>query len=237
MLAKALLDQSAEFGGTDLQFLTSSRDCISFASARDGVAPPPVLDSAKRTLQPVFYLDTNIMVDVLKERNVSSIKLVQIINKNRWKCVTSAFAFMEMVDTIQDYAYAKARYQAKDDYVQICRGRHCRTMPLSDLQSIEFIFHDFYQQYPFICPVSLDATGWDLALHITSSTNIFAPDAIHLATAWMCRCDLLISNDSPFVSESKKLLGHENVSDFAVCPADMAEKTMREMGFEVAMYR
>ena len=166
---------------------------------------------------------------------MSSIKLVQIIDQNEWKCVTSAFAFMEMIDTEQDYAYAKARYQAKDDYVQICRGRHSRTMALSDLQSTEFTFHDFYQQYPFICPVSLDATGWDLALHIASSTNIFAPDAIHLATAWMCSCNLLISNDSSFVSESKRILDRENVSCFAVCSADTAEKTMHDMGFEVTM--
>lgn len=235
MLAKALFDQSAEFGKIDLQFLTSSRSSISFASARASVALSQTVDSANKMPHPVFYLDTNIMVDVLKERKVSSIKLVQLIDQNKWKCVTSAFAFMEMIDTEQDYAYAKARYQAKDDYVQICRGRHSRTMTLSDLQSTEFAFHDFYQQYPFICPVSLDATGWDLALHIASSTNIFAPDAIHLATAWMCSCNLLISNDSSFVSESKRLLDRENVSRFSVCPADKAAKTIHDMGFEVTI--
>lgn len=230
MSVKVLLDQSNKFGNIKPRFLTNSRNDISLSS----MALSPAIHDDK-TRQPVFYLDTNIMVDTFKHRNVSSVRLVHMIDQNKWKCVTSAFAFMEMIDTEQDYAYAKARYQAKEDYVQICRGRHCRTMSLSDLRNTELTFRSFYEQYPFICPVSLDATGWDLALHIASSTNIFAPDAIHLATAWMCGCDLLISNDSFFVSESKKLLDHENVSRFAVCPADKAKRTMQKMGFEVVM--
>lgn len=229
-----MLDQSvAGYTKVNLQFLTDARKNISFTNSRAGAALSPVTHNTKKPQQPTFYLDTNIMVDVLKDRNADSSKLINLIDKNKWKCVTSAFAFMEMIDAVQDHKYAKIKFQAREDYARICRSRLSRDMTLSDLQSTEFDFRGFHQQYPFICPVSLDATGWDLALHIASSSNIFAPDVVHLITAWICGCDLLITNDSHFAKESKKLLDRENIRSFAVCPADNAEKTMQEMGFEV----
>lgn len=109
-------------------------------------------------------------------------------------------------------------------------------MPLSSLQNAESAFINFHQQYPFIRPASLNEMGWDLALHITSSSNIFAPDAIHLATAWIYGCDLLVTNDSPFIKGSKELLEREDVSCFAVCTAETFESALQEMGFKVTVY-
>ena len=235
-MTKPVLDQSAtEFDKTNLNFLTDFRKSISFIGARASMAQRPKANGDNKTRPPTFYLDTNIMVDASKSRNPKSISLISAIDKNEWKCVASAFAFMEMIDIEQDTEFVKIKHRDGVDYSRICRDRYCRDMSLPDLQNAESTFSSFHQQYPFIRPASLNENGWDLALHITSSSNIFAPDAIHLATAWMHGCDLLITNDAHFVKESKKLLSHENVSCFAVCTAEMAEVTMQELGFEVTM--
>ena len=234
-MSKVLLNQSTvEYGKTNLQFLTDLRKKISFTEARNSATPSLGVVGAKKR-QPIFYLDSNIMIDVLMERNPKSTLLINMIEQKSWKCFTSAFAFMEMIDAKQDHEFAKTRFQAKDDYSKICRDRYCRDMPLPDLRSTEFDFQNFYRQYPFICPVSLDADGWDLALHIASSSNIFAPDVIHLAAAWMCGCDLLITHDQPFINASKKLLAHESISCFAVCSPEETKKMAHELDFEVTI--
>lgn len=235
-IAKTILDPSTtKFGSINLNFLTNSRNNISFNSVRTNRAQQPKVSNSKNTRQPIFYVDTNIMMDASKNRNADSISLISIIDKNKWECITSAFAFMEMIDIEQDDEFVKTQHRAGADYSKICRSRYCRNMTLPSLQNAESTFISFHQQYPFIRPASLDERGWDLALHITSSSNIFAPDAIHLATAWIYGCDLLVTNDSSFIKGSKELLKRENVSCFDVCTAKIFESTLQKIGFEVTI--
>lgn len=228
---KTVLDQDTRSDHLNLNFLNELRGKISFQKTNKKLSFQ--INNTKNR-HPVLYLDTNVMIDIHKNRNVSSAMLIKMIDDKKWNCFTSAFAFMEMIDIEQEDEFVRFSRGKGTDYSKICRERYSRTMPLSNLQDAETKFKNFFEKYPFIRLVSMNSEGWDLALHITSSSSIFAPDAIHLATAWMSDCDLLITNDAHFVKESAKMLTQEGASDcFIVCNADDAVKKMNDVGFKV----
>ena len=231
---KTVLDQDTRSNYLNLNFLNDMRREISFQKTNKKLSFQ--INNTKKNRHPALYLDTNVMIDIHKNRNISSTMLIKMIDDKEWICFTSAFAFMEMIDIEQDDEFVRLSRGKGTDYSKICRERYNRTMPLSNLQDAETKFKNFFEKYPFIHPVAMNNKGWDLALHITSSSSIFAPDAIHLATAWISDCDLLITNDTHFAKESTELLKQEDVSNrFAVCKAKDAVKKMNSMGFKVEM--
>ena len=219
----------------NLKFLTDSRPEISFTKiSRANTRQQPEPDGVEEKKHPAFYLDTNVMMDVHRERNTSSAVLLNSIDNNGWACFASMLAFMEMIDNEQDEEYVRAMREDRMEYSKICRKRHQRELPPECLKEAEDGIKGFFTQYPFILPVSLNDKGWDLALHIASSSTIFAPDAVHLAAAWTSGCDLLVTNDSYFVKQSTELLKSESVSDrLGVCPVEDVEKKIYDMGFKV----
>lgn len=49
-----------------------------------------------------LYLDTNVLRDCLKRRNLETLRLLEIIREKRLECVTSVFSVMELIDTEKD---------------------------------------------------------------------------------------------------------------------------------------
>ena len=123
-MTKTVLDRSTiKLGSINLNFLTNLRNDVSFNNTQTNRTQQP------NRRQPIFYVDTNIMMDANKERNLHSISLINIIDKHKWECITSAFAFMEMIDIEQDDEFVKTEHRAGVDYSKICRNRYCRNMP------------------------------------------------------------------------------------------------------------
>jgi len=184
------------------------------------------------TRKPTIYLDANIIRDVIHRRNPNSISWVKHIGDKKWPCMTSIFGYMEIVDGEQDDVFLTKLITKRVDFNSMSRERSQRELGTSDLQDVKSGMNKFLINYSFIEAVSLTADGWQLALHISANSNIFAPDAIHLATAWQNNCDLMITSDSQLLRESKKLLQKERVwSKMKVCSPETVRKTLSSLHF------
>jgi predicted nucleic acid-binding protein len=158
---------------------------------------------------PIIYLDTNFLRDVSHKRNTKSIMWMEQIRNKKWTCLTSTFGMMELLDNEQDDTFLTTSLSKRKEFNEIFRTRFNRELEGAEFEQVRKTINNFLMTYPHIKFVNIDNEGWKLALEISSNSNIFAPDAIHLAAAWTNDADLLITSDKHFLSESKKLLEKE----------------------------
>lgn len=186
------------------------------------------------TNSPTFYLDTNVIRDVTNDRQKESIILVRRIRDNKWKCYTSIFTFMEMVDAEQEELFVSEKRNDGMEYSTICRQRNQIKLSNEALREVEVRFKWIFTEYPFIKPISLSDKGWDLALHIASNSTIFAPDIIHLAAAWESDAHILVTSDTHFIKHGNAILKSEGLEDkLAICSPTDVSKTLTRLGFRV----
>ncbi len=158
---------------------------------------------------PGIYLDTNILVSYMHERD-SSIDLLNRIRTKKWRCVTSSFSALEIYDIERLEAWVQSRRQQRWMYDQIMRNysrRFNKKIGLTDDQlkvvftSIRDWFSSF-EAYIYLQrindEISINAERW------CATTNIAAPDALHLSTAIYTKCDILVTNDDDFLGTVKQ---------------------------------
>lgn len=185
-------------------------------------------------MTPRFYLDTNIIRDDVKSREIASIRWIQQIKERRWGCFTSMLAFMEMIDNEQEEAFVAKKRSEKLEYNTICRQRNQIELAKEQLDLVADEFRAVRGEYPFIRTVVLTREGWSLALRISEASNIFAPDAIHLASACQCESNILLTRDEHFRNRGNDVLKSENLgAGMKICNPDNAKKALADMGFEV----
>ena len=80
----------------------------------------------------------------------------------------------------------------------------------------------------------LDSEGWELALWLSSSSNLWATDVLHLATAWITNCNIIITSDREFIKEATRILKEEDLWDkiLRICEPDKVINNLKEMGFK-----
>ena len=103
-----------------------------------------------------------------------------------------------MIGYEQEDAFVAEKRKERIDYSTICRSRNQMDLTKEQLEEAGDEFRLVRGRYPFIQSVSLTEDGWNLALHIAEKSNIFAPDAIHLAAAWQCKSNILLTADDHF---------------------------------------
>ena len=120
----------------------------------------------KRRLRPILYLDTNIILDYIRNRNSDSVALVEIIRKRRLKSWTSYYALLELTDKELENKWIWKRIQKGETFEDILRTRY----PESD--------------------------DWDSILDLMFQTNISVGDAIHVIAALSSNCNVFVTRDS-----------------------------------------
>ena len=158
---------------------------------------------------PGIYLDTNILVSYMHERG-ASIELLNKIRLKKWRCMTSSFTALEIYDIERLEAWVQSRRQKNWMYDQIMRNysrRFNKTIGLTDdqLKAVFTSIRDwfsFFEAYIYLVrindEISINAERW------CATTNIAAPDALHLATAIFAKCDILVTNDDDFLGIVKQ---------------------------------
>ncbi len=161
---------------------------------------------------PTIYIDTNVCRDCIKRRNKETIHMMGLIRDKKWKCYTSIFSIMELTDTEKDSIFFNKKMRIGWDINKILRLRQQKDLNTGDLKEAEEIVKSFFEEYKFVEIVNLEGgKAWDLALKISSTSNLSAPDAIHLATAWQSNCDIIVTSDEFFIKEGSKILKKEKV--------------------------
>ncbi len=184
---------------------------------------------------PCIYIDTCIARDVTERRagRDASIELLGRIKSKGWSCKMSVFGLMELVDIEQESIFVNLRYFVeKRSLDEVYSSRRNRNLGQKELEKSFQYIEQFRSNYSFIKPVGMSDEGWSLAIVVASGSNLHASDVIHLVSAWQEDCDLVVTDDTFFISEAEKYLRNEGIWDkLRVCKPEDCYSTLAELGF------
>lgn len=156
-------------------------------------------------LSPSLYLDTNILISYIHERDIASVNLINRIRQKKWKCITSSLTALELYDVEQLEAWVQNRRVKRWMFDQIMRNysrRRSNKLGLTDeqLASVHTTLHDtFVSLEDCIKFILLNDEISYIAEKLCATTNIGAMDGLHLATAMYMKCNILVTNDNDFL--------------------------------------
>lgn len=169
---------------------------MSIAETREAI------EAAKTSSRsPAAYLDTNVLLDVVRGRNRDSSFLLQHASRRGWLLRSSFFALIEVVKNQQqaDFLLRRLRRGASVDDLL----REAREPPL-DTHQRSAVRNNLEQrlrsELRTIDWFNLDEIGWQAALDLTLDTNVSAADSIHVAVATASDCDFIITRDTKLTS-------------------------------------
>jgi len=179
-----------------------------------------------------IYLDTNFVRDVMEKRNNKATHLMETLrklsDKKKALCYTSSFLLMELSDTKKDDLFFQEAINKRWEFKTIMRERNNYCLERHHFEKISQYKDNFLESYPFLNKLLLSQEGWEVALAISLDSNIWSPDAIHLATALSNNCDLLITSDSKFRTEADKIAKKFTKYNLKVVGIEEAQKIIDE---------
>jgi predicted nucleic acid-binding protein len=152
-----------------------------------------------------IYLDTNIMVDVIQKRWPPSVALIERIKAERWLCSTSRFTILELLDIEQEEKFIENKLAEGYRLSRIRDILGQRRQPKHGLTQSELI--GIYKQLHYELKAECGCVDfehpvnelvWEKADDFCSTTNIGSTDVIHLASAMILKCDILVTRDQDF---------------------------------------
>jgi predicted nucleic acid-binding protein len=157
---------------------------------------------------PYVYIDANIILDAIRGRNNASIGLMEKIREKKIKACTSGFTLLELLDKEQEYSFVWRMLKDGYTFDAILRKRDDRDLDDKELdgcfKKMDRTFSIPYKRY--IDFYYLDNNGWDKSVELMHKYNLRSNDAIHLATAIMASCDLLVSNDQNLLRSASNII-------------------------------
>lgn len=175
---------------------------------------------------PHIYLDTPILIDVLRNRRTASTRLMEEARQKSWRVSTSQFAVMELLDVEQDDRFFILEVTKGRTVASVLRERYKRNLDESERKGIENTVKDFLNiRYPFIQYFHLTADGFNRASGLCIKTNLSAPDCLHLTTALEASCDILVTTDDHFLEEAKVYI--------EACTPEQLHAGLNRLGFDL----
>ena len=159
--------------------------------------------------EPHIYLDTNVILDAIYQRYMPSLDCIDRIKSEGWKCSTSRFTVLEMLDYEQEKRFEeKCLHQGIQrsrlrDYIGRRRQEKwgLNEAELSEVwQSLNVKLADEYAFISYEQPAEKELWDelWDEAEKFCAATNIGYTDAIQLAFAVCIGCNILVTHDQDF---------------------------------------
>lgn len=112
--------------------------------------------------------------------------------------MASYFGQMEALDVEQEHRWFLTRLRAGEHTERLLRRRRQRDLTKQQLRRVSTAFHTALLEQDVQDKVSwlaLGAEETEQALTLAETTNISAPDCLHLATALQAGCDILVTSD------------------------------------------
>jgi len=135
---------------------------------------------------------------------------------------------MELSDTKKDDLFFQEAISKKLEFKTIMRERNNQILEEHHFKKISEYLDNLLESYPFLKKLLLSEEGWQVALDISSDSNIWSPDAIHLATALSNDCDLLITSDTKFRAEADKVAKKFTKYNLKIVSIEEAQKIIDE---------
>jgi predicted nucleic acid-binding protein len=160
-----------------------------------------------------FYIDTNILQGAILGRNTEDVVFMNKARENKWEVYTSIYTLLELLDTAKDRKFLMKLVVDKGmDVSTFLRERKEKTLHGEDLQELATHLNNFFLTHKFVKFINIKEDDWKLVKKLAESSNLHSSDILHVVTAWVGNCQILITHDSFFVEEGNKILQKENVS-------------------------
>jgi predicted nucleic acid-binding protein len=178
-----------------------------------------------------FYVDTNIALDYITGRNPEAVTVLDSLKEKGAVIVSSSFLVMEAADFKKESIYFVQKViDEKWEIKKITRQCYEKDLREGDFYNVSDWIDDLRKKlklklYDFL----VDTNSWELAQYISQSSNLAAPDVIHLSSAIIVAqsgieirknvvpCKIFISNDGFLKKEAKKI--RQQFDEFDVsCP-------------------
>lgn len=175
---------------------------------------------------PHIYVDTNVFGGILEGEHRASVHLLEAVKERGWKCSTSMFTLMELSEIRQDNKFIYNQLGLGTHIKRAFRSLDQKNLSLEDLKNTQDRIDTlFSENYPFVEFFWLEKAGWDRALDLKATTNISAPDCLHVATAIEAGCDVLVTLDNFLKKEAKVFIES--------CLPEQVNRTLQNLGFDI----
>ena len=182
----------------------------------------------KKSRRPYLYLDTNVILDIIRNRRVASTILLDKIKNGKFDACTSYFTLLEVTDQEQEYKFFWKMLEKGYSLDKILRTRFHRELTKQDLKEVtEKIDTIFWKPFKDVIGFYyLEKDGWDRAWGLMEDTSIRANDLIHLATALSQKCDLFVTSDNDLLNAIRKKI--------PACTPEKVEQKLKSLGFKIS---
>ena len=156
-------------------------------------------------VKPIFYFDTNVILDIIDSREQSSLTLFEFLVEKEWVLITSTFAKVEIYETKQIDEFRRQKEQQGWTKGKIDKKLHDRDLSPAILNSVsQRVTNKLDPIIKHFSPYTrILEEGWTIAEDIKQSTNLTDKDSIHLAEARAAACDIFLTRDGPLIKVAK----------------------------------
>ncbi len=178
-----------------------------------------------------IYVDTNILQAANMRKSTPDVVFIENAKKQNWEIFTSIHTFMELLDTEKDRQFLmKCVIDKGLDVSTFLAKRKSKNLSKETLSDIAAKVNNFFFANRFIQVINIKDSDWSLVEKIGESSNLHSSDILHLVTAWVGNCQLLVTNDEDLIEEGNKVLQQENVYDhLRVCGIKDVEATLKDV--------
>jgi len=178
-----------------------------------------------------IYVDTCILQGALSLRNDVDVVFLNKAKEKSWKIITSIHAFMELLDIAKDRRFLMN--SVIDGWVDVStflRKRREMDLNRNDFDKIGKRIDKFLKKYEFVNFMHIEFDVWEFVKRIVENSNIHSSDALHLASAFVWGCHILVTHDNSFIKEGNMLLKEAGVYyKLRVCDVDKVEETLKDI--------
>jgi predicted nucleic acid-binding protein len=178
-----------------------------------------------------IYVDTNILQAANMRKSTPDVVFIENAKKQNWEIFTSIHTFMELLDTEKDREFLmKCVIDKGLDVSTFLSKRKSKNLSKENLSDLASKVNNFFFTNRFIQVTNIKDSDWSLVKKLGESSNLHSSDILHLVTAWVSDCQLLVTNDEEFIEEGNKVLEQEKVYDhLRVCRIKDVESTLKQV--------
>lgn len=170
-----------------------------------------------------FYIDTNIVLDYITQRNKETCNLIQRIQEKEWQLNSSSFLLMELAHYKKDEIFIKRAIENKWEVRRILRevnnnkqGKGLQSKDYDDIANwsnkhLSNFTH--FSLYEFIHT----SDDWGLCSFISTNSELAPLDVLHLASAIIGsinkECDYLLTNDVLLKKEGNRIIKYLEIKN------------------------
>ncbi|MHB1507448.1 MAG: type II toxin-antitoxin system VapC family toxin [Cuniculiplasma sp.] len=181
-----------------------------------------------RRKKPKPYLDTNIILDYIRNRKKDSVLLLETLKRRKLRTWTAFYTILEVIDKELESKWIWRRAQSGETLEDIIRTRYPRKLTKEELRSVydevvKKFWKDFIETDIIYLSVPYDE-DWDDILQIMIESNISIGDAIQIDAAIKSGSNVFITRDGDLLKTMKEKSQKMKLNIIAASPQDLEKK-------------